>query len=236
MPELKPLWVIQNLEDKNRRLKQKLFETKAPQDLQALKKELDGERVAYDKLKEKFAVLKRNLKNKEMEINAAGEKLASLDRKLYGGDMTNVKELNSTSKKIDILKEKIKQEEDEMLNLMEEQELLSSNLEEISSRLEEKISIYRRMQDEKLADRKKIEQLLAQNTTEWEKLVDKLDDELWEKYQVMKKKMENPLARVVKGICRGCQVGVSFDDLRFLKQGKGPVFCNNCGRMLYWEK
>jgi len=236
MPELKSLWEIQILEEKNRRLKQKLIETKAPQDMKILKKEIDGERVAYSELKENYDALKKDLKKKEMEVNAAAEQLESLSRRLYGGDMTNVKEINSTSKKIDALKERIEREENDLLYMMEKQELLLSSLEEMGNRLKEKISTYHRMQNANLADRQKAEQLLAQNSTAWEKLVDKLDEELWGKYLIMKKKVNNPLARVVKGICRGCQVGVSFNDLRFLKQGKGPVFCNNCGRMLYWEK
>lgn len=236
MSELRALWEIQSLEEKNRMLEQKLIEIKAPREMKNLKNEIERERGAHSELKKKYDALKKNLKSREMEVNAAAEQLEVLSRRLYGGEMTNVKEINSTSKKIDGLKEKIEQEENEMLNLMEQQEALFSNLETMSSRLKEKISTYRRMQDENLADRQKTEQLLAQNSIAWDKLVDKLDDELWEKYQVMKKKLNNPLARVVKGICRGCQVGVSFDDLRFLKQGKGPVFCNNCGRMLYWEK
>jgi hypothetical protein len=77
---------------------------------------------------------------------------------------------------------------------------------------------------------------LAQIPLTRQKLLEKVDGGLLLRYMDMKKSFADPLARVEKGICMGCRVGIPFNDLRLLKQGEGLVFCSNCRRILYWER
>lgn len=236
MSELKPLWEIQVLDEQKRFWEQKLREAQAPMEIKTLKKEIEEGRAVFKKLKEEYDSLKKDLKVKEMDVAAAAEKMEILSRRLYSGAMKNVKEINSTSKKIEGLKDSIEKEEDKILNMMERQDIICSRLEEMKARLNEKIGEYRRLYNSNLSAQKKIKQRLEHISNSRNELVDKLNAGLWQKYTAMKKKFNDPLARVEKGICKGCQVGIPFDDLKLLKQGKGPVFCNHCGRMLYWEK
>jgi predicted nucleic acid-binding Zn-ribbon protein len=95
---------------------------------------------------------------------------------------------------------------------------------------------YRRKHGSLLANQQEIRQLIEQIPLARQKLLDKVDAEIWYKYMDMKKSFNDPLARVEKGTCMGCRVGITFNELRLLKQGEGLVFCSNCGRMLYWER
>lgn len=236
MPELKPLWEIQVLDGQRKALELKLKEGEMSEELKALRGDIEEERAAFNKLKEEYSSLKKVLKTKEQGAAAATEQLKNLGQKLYSGAITSVKELNTTSKKIDSLKEMVNRTEDDILTIMERQDALRARLEEMSAELNRKAENYRRLHGSYLANQQKVRQLLAQIPLARQKLLDRVDAGLWQKYLEMKKKFNDPLARVEKGTCLGCRMGIPFNDLRLLKQGEGLVFCSNCGRMLYWER
>lgn len=236
MPELKPLWEIQVLDGQRKALELKLREGQMSEELKALRGDIEEGRAAFNKLKEEYSSLKKVLKTKELDAAAATEQLENLGQKLYSGAITSVKELNTTSKKIDSLKEVVSRMEDDILTIMERQDALRARMEEMSAELNRKAENYRRLHGSYLANQQKVRQLLAQIPLARQKLLDRVDAGLWQKYLEMKKKFNDPLARVEKGTCLGCRMGIPFNDLRLLKQGEGLVFCSNCGRMLYWER
>jgi len=236
MPDLKQLWEIQVLDGQRKALEQKLREGQISGELKKLKNEIEEGRSIFNKLKEEYNSLKKLLKIKEMDVASASEQLKSLGEKLYGGTITNVKEINTSSKKLESLDEKVKRTEDEILAIMERQDALRFRLEEMSAELNRKAEDYRRKHGSFLANQQKVRQLLAQIPLSRQKLLDKVDADLWHKYTDIKKRLNDPLARVEKGTCMGCRVGIPFHDLRLLKQGEGLVLCSHCGRMLYWDK
>lgn len=236
MPELKPLWEIQALDSQRKSLEVKLREGQMSGELKTLKNEIEESRAVFNKLKEEYNILKKDLKTKELDAAAATEQLENLGQKLYGGSITNVKEMNTSSKKLDSLKDIVKRTEDEMLTIMERRDALRTRLEEMSAGLNRKAEDYRRLHGSYLANQQKVRQLLAQIPLARQKLLDQVDADLWHKYLDMKKRFSEPLGRVEKGTCMGCRMGIPFNDLRLLKQGEGLVFCSHCGRMLYWER
>jgi predicted nucleic acid-binding Zn-ribbon protein len=236
MLDLKPLWEIQVLDGQRKALEIKLKEGQISKDLKALRSKIEQGRADFDKLKEKYNSFKRELKTKEMDATAAAEQVDSLGHKLYSGTITNIKEINTSNIKLDSLKGAIKKTEDEILNIMENLDNLRGLLEEKSDELNKKIDEFRKLHGTYLANQEKIKSVLDQLPLSREKILDKLDIDLWNKYQEMKKRFNDPLAKVEKGICLGCRMGIPFNDLRLLKQGADLVFCSNCGRLLFWER
>lgn len=236
MPDLKLLWEIQVLDGQKRDLEQKLKGGQLSEELKSLKADIEEGRALFNKLKEEYSTLKKAQKLKEMDVSDANEQLKSLGRKLYDGSITNVKEINSSSMKLESLKEKVSQAEDDILTLMEKQDELRAKLEKMSADLNNKAEDYRRKHGTLLANQQKVRQLIAQIPLARQKLLDKLDAEIWRRYMDMKKRHNDPLARVEKSTCMGCRVGITFNELRMLKQGEELVCCGNCGRMLYWER
>lgn len=236
MPDLKLLWEIQVLDGQKRALEQKLREGQFSEELKSLKAEIEEGRSLFNKLKEEYSNLKKGQKLKEMDVNEANEQLKNLGQKLYDGSITNVKEMNSNSKKLESLKSKVKQTEDDILTYMEKQDELRAKLEKMSAELNNKAEDYRRKHGSLLANQQKVRQLIAQIPLARQKLLDKLEVEIWHKYMDMKKRFNDPLARVEKGTCMGCRVGITFSELRLLKLGEELVYCSHCGRMLYWER
>lgn len=236
MLDLKPLWEIQVLDGQRKSLEIKLKEGQISKELKALKSEIEQGRVEFDGLKEKYSGIKKVLKAKEMDATAAAEQVDNLGHKLYSGAITNVKEINSSNIKLDSLKDIVKKTEDDILSMMEQMDSLRALLEKKSEDLNKKADEFRKMHGTYLANQQKIKTVLAQLPLSRQKILDKLDIDLWNKYQEMKKRFHDPLAKVEKGICLGCRMGISFNDLRLLKHGENLVHCSNCGRLLFWER
>ncbi|NLI12134.1 zinc ribbon domain-containing protein [Pelotomaculum propionicicum] len=236
MPDLKQLWEIQLLDGQRRALEQKLREGQISGELRTLKTDIEQGRIIFNKLKEEYNLLKKLKKMKEMDVATANEQKKSLGEKLYGGLITNPKEVNSSNKKLESLDEKVKKTEDEILSIMEQQDTLRARLEEMSAELSKKAEDYRRKHGTLLASQEKVRQLLAQIPLSRQKMLERVDNGLWQKYTELQKKVNDPLAKVEKATCMGCRVNIPFHDMRLLKQGDGLVFCSRCGRMLYWDK
>jgi predicted nucleic acid-binding Zn-ribbon protein len=236
MPDFKQLWEIQMLDGQRKALEQKLKEGQIPGELKALKADIEQGRLVFNKLKEEYSSMKKVKKTKEMDVAAAVEQIKSLGEKLYGGSITNPKEVNTSSMKLESLDEKVKRTEDEILSIMEEQDTLRTRLEAMSAELSKKAEDYRTKHGTLLAGQEKVRQQLAKIPLSRQKMLDKVDAGLLQKYMEIQKRFDDPLAKVEKSTCMGCRVNIPFHDLRRLKQGDELVLCSHCGRMLYWDK
>ncbi|MHB8985819.1 MAG: zinc ribbon domain-containing protein [Eubacteriales bacterium] len=236
MIDLKTLWEIQALDLERRSLEGSLQEGDLARKLRALKNGIEENRAEFNGLKEEYSGQKKELKKREMDITNLEEKIRFLGNKLYDGTITNVKEIANTDRKMENLREEVKRTEDLMLAIMEKLEELRRKMESLSSEMENKATQYRRLHGTYLGNQQNIRKMLARIPLARQKLLDVVDKETWKKYVEMKKKLIDPLARVEKGACMGCRVGIPFNDLRTLKLGECLVYCQNCGRMLFWEK
>ncbi len=235
MPDLKLLWEIQVLDGRKRALEKKLKGGRTAEGLRSLRADIEKGKEQFNRIKKEYNDLKKSQRIKEMDVKCADEQLEILGKKLYDGSITNVKEMNANSKKLENLKNTVKKAEDDILACMEKQDELRAQLEEMSTGLNKKAEDYRMNHGGFLSDQQRIRQLIAQIPLVRQKLLDKLDVETWHRYMDMKKRFNDPLARVEKTTCMGCRMGITFSELRLLKQGTDIVYCSNCGRMLYWE-
>lgn len=236
MPDLKLLLEVQSLDGKRRALKLELKQKQLSAELIKLRREIKEGRAVFEKLKEIHSGIKKDIKTKEMNATEAREQADRLGQKLYSGAITNVKEINISSKKFESLKDIVNQIEDEIIDLMEKEGNITNQLVDRSTVFSKKAEQYRKIQAVYQAKQQQVKIELEKLPAIMQKLIDQLDLSLWNKYQDMKKNLNEPLARVVKGTCMGCRMGLSYSELRLLKQGEGLVYCGNCGRILYWEK
>ncbi|MDD4335039.1 MAG: hypothetical protein PHY77_05455, partial [Desulfotomaculaceae bacterium] len=132
MPDLKMLWEIQVLDGRKMALEKKLKGGQIAEELKFLKADIEKGGVLFNKIKEEYNGVKKSQKIKEMDVDSANEQITILGKKLYDGSITNVKEMNSNSKKLESLKNTVKKAEDEILTFMERQDELRSKLEEMS--------------------------------------------------------------------------------------------------------
>lgn len=238
MPDLKLLWEIQVLDEQRKELELRLKEGELVEELKSLKIEIEASQLQFRSLKEQYAKLKKELYLKEHESESIRGQIKTIEEKLFSGVVASAKETEKNNMKLEELKSRLKQEDDTIINLMEKQEAVRKQLETLSAGLAAKTESYRRLHGSYLAAQQNYRSSLAQIPLSRQKLLDQVENGLWQKYLEMKtkKKFSDPVAKVEKGTCQKCRVGISFHDLRQLKERKNLVYCSYCGRMLYWEK
>ena len=236
MWDLKPLWELQQLEEQYRSLERKLKSGELAGKVAGLKEKVLSKKQALENLKEEHRRLGKEIKVKEMESKSLAGQLAKMKEMLYSGSITSSRELEAAERKVKNLEAVVDRLEEEILLFMERQDELEKDLNELEALLKEDADFLRQVEGSYLAAQHKLKQLLLQMPAARQKILDKVEPELYKKYLDMKRKYFDPVARVARGICTGCHVSIPFCDLKLLKEGGEVVFCAHCGRMLYWEK
>ncbi len=233
MEKLQLLWQIQELEQKIFRQEQELQNLPSVNEYQNKKKELDVFQEELKKKEEKFNVGKKELRRKEMELQKVSTSLKEMDKKLYGGEIRNVKELESLEKKVRATKKEKSELEDAILGLMEALENEDGEISRLKKLEEEKNEALQKMKLIARRDIQKAQGELQQLNGQREELLQSIDKELLKKYRELSRRLQGRCVSLVKeGFCGICNVSLpSSFRARLLTPGQ-LVFCENCGCLL----
>ncbi len=233
MSELARLQQVQELDTRIFALRAQAERHPLAEEIAALK-EKEGERVRD--LQEAESSLERSGKKQsrlEAEVRAIEEKLAREEEKLFGGRVTNPKELRGLQAEVRSLQRQKDGLETELLEEMEEQDGIRSRVEEIRSEREGLLAEIAEKEAVLRSDLEKLHGELGELEREREELAAGLEEELLRLYEKLLAGKQNlAVVKVVEGICQGCRVelpGKEYD--RFLKS-EGIFRCPNCGRIL----
>ena len=234
MSELEALYRVQELDTR-------IFELRAREENHLLKGELEeleeGERAVCEELDAATLSLEESKDRQarmESEVQRMDEKLRREEDKLYGGRVTNQKELRGLQAEVRSLKRQKDASETEVLEEMERLDDISIRVEELESRREK---LRADMEEKKKIlddDTARIMEELDKLEREKKELRSTIGEELLDLYErLLKSKNSLAVVKVIDGVCQGCRVelpGKEYD--RFLKTD--AVFrCTNCGRILF---
>jgi predicted nucleic acid-binding Zn-ribbon protein len=233
LSELEMLYRVQELDngirelyehEKNHPLKSELEELETKKAAKA--EELEAATASFEESRRKQSVMEQEEKRLE-------EKQRREEGKLYGGEVSNPKELRGLQAEVRSIGKQKDTLETELLEEMEHLDELDAVAEGIRSRVEEletEMSAKRGMLE---SETKEIRERLAVLKNEKAELRSGIGDELLELYDsLLGNKQKLAVVKVIDGVCQGCRVelpGVDYD--RFLKTD--DVFrCTNCGRIM----
>lgn len=233
MSELARLHRVQELDTR-------IFALRAQVENHPLKEELaalrEKESECSRDLKEAEASLENSGKKQrrlEAEIQGIEEKLAREEEKLFGGRVTNPKELRGLQAEVRSLQRQKDELETELLEEMESQDGIRSRVEEMRARQRELQAEIEEKEGALQADVEGMRNELGELERARGELAGGLEEELLRLYEKLLASKQNlAVVRVVEGVCQGCRVelpGKEYD--RFLK-GEGVFRCPNCGRIL----
>lgn len=183
-------------------------------------------------LAERLESMSREQKTLEWEIDDHSGKIADLEKKLYGGKVSNPKELTGLQQDAEALKKRRKQAEDRALEVMEQRELTAAG---IKSRRDDLATMEQVWRAEQAVLEKEAGELSARIESlerRREELKAGLEAVLGELYEKLKAQKGNAVASVEQGICQGCRISLSQAQLRQVRTG-GLIHCGNCGRILH---
>jgi predicted nucleic acid-binding Zn-ribbon protein len=179
--------------------------------------------------------LGRSQQRLEDEIAALSEKAVQHDKVLYGGTVSNPRELQAMQDEIAALKRRIGQLEDQELELMEQIEPLDADLGKLAAErtgLDDRATALRAaIAEGEVA----IEGELATVRAERAAAAASIAPDLLEQYDRMRPQLGGiAIARLVGGHCQGCHLALSaveIDRIRKLPPDE-PATCEECGRLL----
>ncbi|NLV89328.1 MAG: hypothetical protein GX021_08210 [Tissierellia bacterium] len=231
MVQLDLLSSLETHHDLLKSYEKELLELEDKLKLKELVKRIKVNEAKLEKIKLIRDETKKKLKSCNSMLAEYNYKIEEVDKNLYNGSTTDVKQLEYLSREKDRLKELVGNKETEILSLMDEMELIDKEIlqiEEFLQKYKEKITIQRkkyRLLEQKIKN--KIEEERQEILT----IEDNMSKGLLEKYYTIKKIKGSGISIPQNGVCNRCYMVIPMMLLDRLNKGE-LVYCENCGRIL----
>jgi len=201
------------------------------EEIQELKNNLTNKHEGYKELHIK-------LNRKELDLSDKSNKIKKHQEDLYGGKITDIKELKQLQKVIATYEDEKDKIEDVLLDLMEEIEDLNKSINKLEENLKQKEKHLRKSQQEMELVALEIEEMMNSLTIKREETLSKLtDNRLLKEYELLKKeKGGKAIVEVNSSICPGCYLDLPSDIIYQLKKVQTIITCPNCNRILVWKE
>ncbi len=219
MSDLDLLWQLQKQDDNIIALKEKLDYTERGEKIKEIANNIRKTEFRLRDLKFRMEQTEKGLIKNNSILKDMDYKLKEIEKELYEGNIIDLRQLSYLDKEKDLLREEIDNKEIEILSQMEEMESLKKDFDSIE------------------LDFEKFENEYSKLKKEYEELIEKISqikEENLKNYNQIKKVKENAVVEIMDNKCSGCNVllpTIILDRLKF--QGE-IVYCENCGRILYY--
>lgn len=230
---LEELLELQQVDSRIHQIQYKLDHLDAQQvldDAQARAAEVEEERARHRVDLDRARAEQRKI---EGEIELLTERRDAEQVRMYSGDISSPKELQSIRAQIDATEERISQQEDQLLELMEVVDRLETRVDQLGQRreqLEERIEELTEERDAAASD------LLAEQAeleVERDKHRESLPDGLLERYDgALDEHSGMAVAELEGGMCTGCRLELPMIEREELLEGPPLGTCPQCGRLL----
>jgi hypothetical protein len=196
--------------------------------------DLVAARSALDVVKKHLSELEHQQKTMEWETSDLGAKIASVEKKLYGGSLQNPRELQGFQQEFELLKAQRGEKEDKLLSIMLD---VDGVKQEVSQKSSEFAAVEREWQENQQKLSKQKEELEAELAALEQKralLGSQTEPACLRLYEeVRRAKQGHGVAKVMQGRCQGCRISLPMSDQQRARMGHELVQCSNCGRILY---
>ncbi|OGO60438.1 MAG: hypothetical protein A2Z36_01705 [Chloroflexi bacterium RBG_19FT_COMBO_48_23] len=181
---------------------------------------------------ERLAEMEKQQRDAEWEVEDLRGSIAQLNDKLYGGKTKNPKELVNLEKEKDIFKDKLRQKEDNLLDLMAEIETTQGKIKAGSERLKKLEAEWQREQKDLTQRQAKVKSRLSDLNKKRQALVSEIAPQTLELYDSVKLRKGQAVVKVAQGRCHGCHLNLSVNEWQRARAG-ALIQCSSCGRILY---
>lgn len=182
-----------------------------------------------------FRRLKKELREMELEDQTLRDRRKSLEGKLYGGRISNPKELASFEEELKHVQARLDALEDDMLARMEDLEQRESTVAELQRELEQEQGRRDQRQSEIAAQAAAHEQELASVKERRRRMATETPAADLKRYEELRAKKHGVAVAKVEGTsCGGCRMHLTDHKIQQAR-GADMTWCSTCGRILYAE-
>lgn len=175
--------------------------------------------------------------DKDLNLKAVESKQKAFKDKLYGGTVTNPKELDSMEKEIEMLgrqKGKLEERILELYDIVEERKSALAAAQAVLKQHEDELA---RILEKRAREEESLTAQIQELTAIRQTKVSAVDPILLKRYEALSPRSAGVVvSKVVDGNCSACHTQVMGGIMRELRAGTDIQTCENCGRMLYLEE
>jgi len=204
-----------------------------PKHVAQIEKTLDSHLRRLEADRAALAANQKDRKRLEEDAKVQEQKISKLK-----GQMMEAKtneQYRAFQHEIEYCEKEIRKAEDRILDLMGEAEPLDANVKKAEISLQEE---KRQVETEKAGARERTavdQKLLDELQAERKDLVARLQRPTYSAYERIRKKHGVAVAEVSDGRCTACQILLRPQFFQDLKNGDALMFCESCGRILYYN-
>lgn len=235
--EMEQLNLLSSLETHHELLKsyeKELIELENKLKKRDLEKRIMAIEEKLEKAKIKRDEIRKSLKSRNNILVEYNYRIEEIEKTLYNGQTTDIKQLEYLSREKDRLKEILSNKETETLTLMDEMEFLEKEILEIEDFLQKyKEMIIKQKKKYKILEQK-LKEKIEDEKKEILSIEDNINKALLEKYYAIRNSKGSGISVPQNGVCNRCYMIVPMILLDRLNKGE-VVFCENCGRILCKE-
>ncbi len=169
----------------------------------------------------------------ELEIGGLNAKIERSERRLYGGRITNPKELSDLQEEIASLKRRRTTIEDALLEAMVANEEAEATVEQCRQTLNETQTAWQADQSALRHELDELEARLTHTRAEREQIRQRIPPEDLSTYDHVRQRYGSvAVTQLNDGVCGFCAMAPSSDKLKRIRSGRELLQCSNCGRIL----
>jgi len=205
--------------------------------IEGITKEIEGLKDSLKNKNVNYKNLQIKLKRKELDLAEKSNKINKHQEDLYGGKISDIRELKQIQKVIANYKEEKDSIEEDVLDLMEEMEDLNKSIGHIDEDLKVKEEKFKKSKKEIDLARSTIEKNMNSLNIKRKEILSKItDDRLLKEYEFIRKEKDGKAIIEVDGsICPGCYLDLPSDVIYQLEKNRKIIICPNCSRILIWK-
>ncbi|MDV3429515.1 MAG: C4-type zinc ribbon domain-containing protein [Bacillota bacterium] len=236
MDLIKNLFMLQDCYNKISKYNSVLKDEERLNMLKGIKEKYENAKVDYENNINSLKTLERELLSLESKQNLNSKEMERLEHELYTESGSDLKLIENIESKI----EAIKESNDEISERVDQSKTPEREL---------KISILKnrkyiqKLKDDFIKEKKEFSQSIDEakkklpaKLKERDELAGKIPSSILNNFEYLIKNKDNAVSELKDGICLGCRMMVSSMTIDELNKGKEIVYCDNCGRILYYNK
>jgi predicted nucleic acid-binding Zn-ribbon protein len=195
--------------------------------------ELLAARETVDLSRQTVHEIQARHKDLDLQAEEARAKAADIEKKLYGGGVSNPKELEGYQADLTSLRGQLRKREDALLEVMLELEEAEAALKEAEAALARTEAAWNAGQGTLLESRSALQDELAGFQAVRADQLDGMDRAALALYDALRQRRDGTaIALVERGLCQGCRISLPMSILQRARSGAGLVQCVSCERIL----
>ncbi|MBM3943088.1 MAG: hypothetical protein FJ316_09230 [SAR202 cluster bacterium] len=196
--------------------------------------ELEQVETALKSEREGLEEAQRQRQALQLEVGSMRERSGQLDARLYGGDITNPRELPSLDEESKRAKEQLQQQETALQALSDRAQAHQAKCTALEQELATAQTAWQQRQDQLKGMLDKLATEQANLAAGRARMAAGLAPAELHNYETLRRrKGGQAVSKVERGLCQACRMSLPTQHLQRVRSGRQTVFCSSCGRMLF---